>query len=133
MVRLFLVLVLSSSGLLPCAASPVPDRVPIPGTPGFEAKVERRGGVVSLVVLVPQSSFPAGAGTACISALGEPLCSGQMGPYGQEWDAPRAFYFRPPPGVALPPRGSLSILSESGTRLANFEVDLGGVARLLRD
>jgi len=112
------------------------DRLPIPGTPGFEVKLEgeaREGLDRTLALLIPQKSFPAGAGKVCISTKDGEVCSTQMGPYGQQWDAPRAFRFSEGAVKDVPAGGSISIFSEAGERLATFGADLDCIGRLLRD
>lgn len=108
-------------------------RTPIPGTPGFEALFDGREMGRALVILVPQQSLPLGAGKLCISTKGGRWCSRGAGPYGQRWDAPRAFYFHLDDGLEVPERGVISILLEGGEEGARFDCSLAGIAQLLSD
>jgi len=111
--------------------------VAIPGTPGFCATLEgwgTRGEMKTLTLLIPQKSYPKGAGKVCISSGDKRTvaCTMRMGPYGQQWDAPMAFYFQAEALADIAQNGSLSIFSEAGELLADFDVELGGVIQLLR-
>jgi len=112
------------------------DGVELPGTPGFTAEAQRwgsRGELQVIALIVPQQSFPRGAGKLCISSGdGKMLCSDQYGPHGQRWDAPIAFYFLPDAVRNFPHSGSISIFSEGGKKLADFEADLRSVEKIAR-